>query len=169
MAWLGPGRACSVAGAPLPARSAVLRLALARASRAASVRSSSCSGNAASRGSSTPHLLNILGLRLEQVLEEGPVVHHRLAQILGCGFASGLALRDRVRRPIVLDLLRMVDRNIGGPLLEIAHGIAACLHHLLHQAIGLPDGPLGVIDEPGLHRAPAVSKAGPVRRGTRAN
>src|SRR5581483_1057434 len=43
----------------------------------------------------------------EQILEEGPVVHHRLAQVFGLGAITLIAKRDGVRRAVMLDHARV--------------------------------------------------------------
>ena len=71
---------------------------------------------------------------------------------------------DTVRRPVVVHDLRVVDRDVGGPTVEIVDGITPFAHHLGHQTVGDADRGRGVVDEPGLHLAPA---GGELRQGRR--
>src|SRR5580693_4752489 len=68
---------------------------------------------------------------------------------------------------VVLDDLRVVDRDVSRPLIEIVDGIAPLTHHLGHQTIGYSDSGCGVIDEPGLHLVPAVIEIRESRRRQR--
>src|SRR5271163_2934078 len=69
-----------------------------------------------------------------------------------------------MRSAVVLDNLRMVYRDIGRSLIEIVNGITPFAHHLGYQTIGDADGSCRIVDEPGLHLAPA---GGEVRQGRR--
>ena len=62
-----------------------------------------------------------------------------------------------MRGAIVLDDLRMVDRDVGRPLLEIVDGITPFAHYLGHQTISDTDGGCRIVDELGLHLVPAGS------------
>ena len=89
-------------------------------------------------------------------------MHDRFAQLLGIGCAALIAQRDCPRRPIVRDDAGVVDGDIGGAPLEVAHGIAALLHQFIHQLIGLDDHPLWVVDEASLQRTPSLTESGGV-------
>src|SRR6185503_13804779 len=55
----------------------------------------------------------------EQLDEQLAEVHHRLAQVLGARVTRGRAARDAVRGAVVLDDLRVVDRDVGRALVEL--------------------------------------------------
>src|SRR6185503_12229089 len=100
----------------------------------------------------------------EQLDEQLAEVHHRLAQVLGARVARGRAARDAVRGAVVLDDLRVVDRDVGRALVELVRdGVAAVAHDLHHERVGLADGRAGLVDEAPLRAAPAVGVA--VARG----
>lgn len=84
---------------------------------------------------------------------------HRAAQILGVGRAGGVPPGDVVGDAIVADQLGVIDRKVGGALLEIADRIAARLHHFAEQLVGRADCRAGIVDELALHRDPTVGKA----------
>jgi hypothetical protein len=80
-----------------------------------------------------------------------------LSELLGVGIAARVAQRDHVGRAIVLDHARVVDRNIGCALLEVADRIAACRHDLANKLIGLVGGAGRIVHELGLNGLPAVA------------
>jgi hypothetical protein len=82
-------------------------------------------------------------------------VDHGLAQIFRAGFAVGVAQRNLVRDAIVGDELRVFDGKVGGPLLEVAHGVTLGVHHLAQQLVGASDRRLWTVDEIGLDLSPA--------------
>ena len=58
-------------------------------------------------------------------------------------------------RSIILDYHRMLHRYVGRPLLEVLiDGIAAVVHHSLHELIGLANGTHRLIHEVALSRRP---------------
>jgi hypothetical protein len=58
--------------------------------------------------------------------------------------------------PVVLDHLRVVDRDVGGALVEVLDRVAPLGHHRLDQAVGARDSPAWVVDELRLHSLPAL-------------
>jgi hypothetical protein len=68
---------------------------------------------------------------------------------------------DDVSGSIVLDHIRVVDRDVGRSLVEIVHRITAFAHYLGHQTIRIPYRPRRIVDERGLHRAPVFDVLGP--------
>lgn len=104
---------------------------------------------------------------LEQFVDERAIVDDRLAQVLGVGLAAVVAPRNRVRGPVVLDHRRMVDRNVGRPVLEVADRLAAAQHQFAHQLIGFRQRAFRVVDEAHLQAAPRLAEMGCVRRGQR--
>ena len=59
------------------------------------------------------------------------------------------------------DDLRVVDRDIGGPLVEVIDRIAPVTHHLGHQRVGLPGGRCRIVHEPALGGPPCLEVAVP--------
>lgn len=55
---------------------------------------------------------------------------------------------------VVLDDRRMIDRDVGGPLLEVVDRAAALAHDLRHEFVRVNDCARGVVDERGLHGLP---------------
>jgi len=86
-------------------------------------------------------------------------VDHGPAQVLGIGFAARVAGGDLVGHAVIADQAGVIDREVGGALLEVADGIAARLHHFSEEFIGPPDRSAGVVDELALDLHPAVRKA----------
>ncbi len=66
-----------------------------------------------------------------------------------------------MRGPVVLDHLRMVDRDVSRTLLEIVYRITAFAHHLGHQTVRLTDRFRRVVDEPRLCHPPRLDIARP--------
>ena len=64
---------------------------------------------------------------------------------------------------VVLDHLRVVDRDVGCALLEVLDRVAALGHHRLDQAVGRDDGRLRIVDELGLHDSPRLQVPAPGR------
>ena len=58
---------------------------------------------------------------------------------------------DAVRGAVVLDDLRMVDRDVSRPPIEIVDGITPFAHHLGHQTVSDADGGCRIVHELGLH------------------
>ena len=63
--------------------------------------------------------------------------------------------------PVVLDHIGVVDRDVGGPPLEVVDGIAAVTHHLHDQDVGLGHALGRCIDEPLLNTLPRLHVLGP--------
>src|SRR5450756_2788458 len=70
-----------------------------------------------------------------------------------------MAERNRVRGPVMLEDRRMVDRHIGGALLEIAHRIGPGLHNPPDETVGIANGGGWIVDESRLNRPPLVVEA----------
>jgi hypothetical protein len=101
---------------------------------------------------------------VQEILEQGPVMHHGLAQVFGCGFARGIASGDEMRRPIIFHDLGMVDRNVGSALLEVAHWISARCHHVGDETVCFGNGFARGVYELGLDRAPCGGVTADLRR-----
>ena len=63
-----------------------------------------------------------------------------------------------MRRPVVLHDPGMVDRNVGGTLIEIGYRIATSFHQRRHQVIGFCDCPFRRIDKTRLYGLPLFLK-----------
>src|SRR6185369_2197190 len=99
------------------------------------------------------------GRLVDQIIEQRAIMNHRLAKILGAGFAARMTQGDLMGGAIILHDLRVIDRKIGRALLEIHDRIAAALHHAAEQIVGMGDGRLGIVDELGLHLPPLIDIA----------
>jgi hypothetical protein len=97
--------------------------------------------------------------RLEELLEQGAVVLDRLTQVLRRCLPFFVLLSDAVCRPVALDHLWMVDRDVSGPSLEVVHRVAAVTHHGTDQVIRARDGAGWVVDERLLHLHPRLEVA----------
>ena len=58
------------------------------------------------------------------------------AQSLGVGFAACVLCCDDLRRPVLFDDRRMVNRDVRGTAFEVSHGIAPRRHDLLNELVG---------------------------------
>lgn len=94
---------------------------------------------------------------------------HRLAQVLGVGLAAGVTQRHFVGDAIVGDQLRVLDGQVVRPLFEVADRIAAGAHDLAEQVVGVADRRARIVDELGLHPAPAAGEPCGFFTGQRAN
>src|SRR5579884_39519 len=91
---------------------------------------------------------------------------HRLAKLFGGGFAAVAPRSDVVGGPIVLHDRWMVGRNVGDPLIEVFHRIAAVAHDARHELVGLHDCSFGLIDKTRLDGSPFLGV--PFTRSSRA-
>src|SRR5262249_20929314 len=64
----------------------------------------------------------------QQVVEQGAVVHHGLAQVLGRRLPTLAAFGDRVGAAVVVHHAGVLDRKIGGLLLEVTERVATLCH-----------------------------------------
>src|SRR5207247_992733 len=103
----------------------------------------------------------VRGTAAEQLLEQRPVVPHRLTEILRRGLAALVRLRDAVRGAVPLDELRMLDGDVRRPLLEVVRRVAAFLHDLLDERVRLDHRTGRVVHELDLRRLPALHVALP--------
>src|SRR5579872_6935895 len=110
----------------------------------------------------------LLGLRrrfqrrwlADEVVDQGAVVDHRLAQVLGAGLAAAVAQHHLVRRAVILDGLGVIDREVLEALVEVAIRIAARRHDLAKQVVGAGGRVARVIDETALNVSPRCPEAG---------
>lgn len=93
---------------------------------------------------------------LEQFIEEGAVMYHRLAEFLGVGFAAFIAHRNGLRRPVMVHHGRVIDRDIGSTVLKITHRVAALLHQIANQLVRFGNNAFWVIDEAALQYIPCL-------------
>src|SRR5207249_11822396 len=92
-------------------------------------------------GSSLPSGGALFRSPLDELLEERPVVVHRLTQVLGRGTVVVFALEyEPVAGSVVLHDLRMIRREIGSTLLEVLDRIPALGHELLEERVGRGHG-----------------------------
>src|SRR5438874_6463015 len=84
---------------------------------------------------------------------------HALAQILRRGRSSFVRKRHRVCLSVMVHHQRMIDGDIGYPLIEVLDRIAAILHDGSHETVGFFERAVGIIDESSLHNAPALGVA----------
>jgi len=97
---------------------------------------------------------------MHDFVEQGAVVDEGAPQVLGAGLSGGVTVRDVVRDAVVADQLRVADGKVVGPLLEVGYGVAARLHRLAEQGVGVADRAAGIVDELSLDGAPVVGEAG---------
>ena len=83
-------------------------------------------------------------------------MHHRLAKILCAGLASAMAKDDVVSGSIVPYRIGVVDGDVVGALIELAHGIAACIHNLGDEPVRFVHCAFGIVDEPPLDDGPLL-------------
>src|SRR5215831_3222400 len=95
----------------------------------------------------------------DQVLEEGTIVHHGLPHVFCRNRMASMFLDDRARGTVVHDDIRVVHRDVLDALLEVANGIAASLHDVPNQPIGLEHRPGRLIDESRLDLLPFVGES----------
>src|SRR5688572_5862806 len=100
----------------------------------------------------------LMGVGLEEVLEQGAIVDHCHPQVFGRGLTALLADGDVVRDTVVLHDVRMVYRDVRGALLEVAHGVTSELHEVGDEAVGFDHGALRVVDESSLVGSPRFSE-----------
>ena len=102
-----------------------------------------------------------LGARgdLEELVEESAVLEHGRAHVFSGDLRATGALGNGVGGAVVFDDAGVVDRDVGGALLEVDHGIAAGVHERGDEFVGFDDGAAGVINEAGLHELPLVEEA----------
>ena len=74
----------------------------------------------------------------------------------GVHVAVAVAQRDVVRGSVVIDDGRVVHGNIRCAAIEIAHRVAAFLHQLANELVGIDQHVLGVVDEAALQGAPGL-------------
>jgi hypothetical protein len=92
----------------------------------------------------------------EQIVEQRPVVDHRLAKVL-CRTATGpLLVRDPVCRAVVLDRRGVVHRQQLDLLGEPTRRVALLVHHHGEQGVRLAQRARRVVDELRLHCLPAL-------------
>ena len=94
----------------------------------------------------------------EQVVEQRAVIDDGLAKFLSAGFAALTAHHQSARDAVVLDHMRMVDRNVLGSFIEVLERITACGHDLRHEVVRLADRGVGIVDETCLDPSPLIGE-----------
>ncbi len=94
-------------------------------------------------------------------------MHDGLAQVLRAGLAALVERDDALRRAVVVDDDGVVDRDVGGAQLEVDNRVAALGEQFAHQAVGLDQHALGIVDERGLQALPGLREARHLGRSER--
>jgi hypothetical protein len=81
-----------------------------------------------------------------------------LTELFGVGVAARVAQCNGVGRAIVLDHTGVVDRDVGGALLEIADGVASCPHNFANELVSVVRCATRIVHEPGLDGLPATEE-----------
>jgi hypothetical protein len=92
-----------------------------------------------------------------------------LTHVFRWGVATRSADRYRVCCTVVFDDAWVIHRDVCGALLELTHRVAARLHYLGAESVGLSDRPLGIIHELALDLSPGLGEAGAFSRWQLAN
>ena len=79
---------------------------------------------------------------------------HRLAEILGAGLPSLVPRDNFATRAVVIQHVRVIDREVVEPAIAVAHGISTIAHHITEEAIGVDDGAPRVVYKSRLHAPP---------------
>src|SRR6185369_3505569 len=93
---------------------------------------------------------------VEQVGEDGAVVHQRLAQLLGAGLAPLPALEYVVRVAVVAQRPGVLDGQVGELVVEVRGGVAPRLDQPRHQVVAGDNGRGRVLDELRLYGLPLL-------------
>ena len=99
-------------------------------------------------------ILTGLATGLKQLLEQRAVMDERLTLRLGADVGPLLRQVQGMSGPIVLNNVRVIDRDVGRPPLEIVDRVTAVAHDLGHETIGVADRFRRVVDECSLYRPP---------------
>ena len=97
-------------------------------------------------------------MRGHEFIEQRTEVDHRLTKVLGVGLPVLVARSDLATRAVVVDHVRVIDRQIVEPPVGVVHRVAAAAHHLTDEAIGLHDSRARLIHELRLHVRHAAVK-----------
>lgn len=98
------------------------------------------------------------GTLRDQLLKQGTVMDQGLSKVVRACLTAAVPQGDIVPGAIMLDHIRVVDRNIASPLLEVADGIATRTHHLGKERVGIVDRSLWIVDEGSLYFGPAIEE-----------
>ena len=83
------------------------------------------------------YLLRFCCSFVQKIFKQGAVTDHRFAEILSVTLTLTVSKRYLVSDAVVFYDTRMIYREIGGILIKVAHRIAAALHYVLDQSIGM--------------------------------
>src|SRR4051812_46176057 len=98
----------------------------------------------------------VVSVIMEKLVEERPIMYESLPLVLGAVVPVLLRAVDRVGGPVVLDNFRMIDRDVGRPLVEVVDRIAAFTHDVGQKPVRVVQRGRGTVDESGLHLSPAM-------------
>ena len=96
---------------------------------------------------------------MDELVEDAAILDHCVAQFLGGGIHCSVADGNIVSQAIAAHNAGVADRQIGGALLKVGQGIAACFEEPVDEVIRFGHSELGVIDEAGLHDMSVVDHA----------
>src|SRR5262245_3869916 len=91
-------------------------------------------------------------------------MHHRLPQVFRARLAARVVRRGFSCGAVVHHDVRVIDRDVGHPLLEVANWVASERHDLAHQAVRFGDGAFRVVDETRLDDTPSALESRSVNR-----
>jgi hypothetical protein len=108
-------------------------------------------------------------VQFQKIVKELAIINHGFAEIFGAGFSALLPLRNGACRTVVFDNAAVSNGDVSDALFEITDWIAARLHDLSYQPIGLDDSSSGIIDESRLIGVPRLCEAIALLRFERVN
>ena len=98
-------------------------------------------------------------LGAQQLRKQRPVVHERLAEVLGACQSLVVGQGEHLGCTVVLHHVGMVDRDVVGLLLEVLDRVPPVAQYLGDQRVSLAGGRGGVVDEPALGGPPRLQVA----------
>ena len=94
-------------------------------------------------------------------------MHERLPELFGVGSTLAVGVGEDSGGAVVLNDVRVLDGKILHSLLEVADGIAVCLHHGLNEFVRCRDGARWIVDESRLDAVPLSLEPQPLRLAQR--
>jgi hypothetical protein len=107
----------------------------------------------------------LLSLHLEEIVKQRSIVRERGPKLLGITVSITIPKRDIMGCSIVLHHIRVVNGNVFGSLLEIAHRIATSLHYFTHQVVCFSSGIRGIVHKSSLRLTPTLGELIALRAG----
>src|SRR5262245_29353172 len=86
--------------------------------------------------------------------KELPVSDHPTTEIFSRRLAPIVTYRDVMAASKVLDHARIIDGNIGDPLIPVRHRVPTQRHHLSDQRLCISQRAFGIVDESRLNGTP---------------